>query len=138
MAKKKKDEPDASPPTAQGLPSPPGQQAPAGENGAQGPRRPVATFKCASSRDTYVEAAVWENEVNYQDGSKGTQYVVSFSRSYKNGEGWKTNHSYRAHDLVILEHLLRRAHAWVTDQRVIHDVPVAAPVNGTAHEPIPF
>ena len=86
MARKKKDE------TVEAVPS---AAPPPGENGTQGPRRPVAAFKCASGKDTYVEVAVWENEVHYQNGETGTQHVASFSRSYKNGEGWKTNHSYR-------------------------------------------
>lgn len=116
--------------------------APPGENGAQCPRRPVATFKCSSGKDTWVEVAVWENEVHYQNGEVGTQHVACFSRSYKNGDGWKTNHSYRVNDLMILQHLLQRAFAWMADHRVIFDRPVATPQapkeNGAPKEEIPF
>jgi hypothetical protein len=115
---------DVEPPTD---PSPPPVETPSpGEaptNGHQEKRQPVAKFKCASGKDTYIEVAVWENAVTYQDGTAGTQLSTSFSRSYKNGEGWKTNYSFRQHDLPILLYLLQKAHGWMLEQRVVSDVP---------------
>ena len=126
MARKKKTDlvaPD--PPAATGVDGTSVTDAPRPEpqRDQQEKRRPSFALKCASGKDTWIEVAVWENEVAYQDGGRGTQLVTSFSRSYRNGEGWKTNFSFRQHDLPVLGFLLDRAHAWILERRAVHDVP---------------
>ena len=36
---------------------------PESEHGPQEKRRPVFTLKCASGKDTWIEVAVWQNEM---------------------------------------------------------------------------
>ncbi len=44
-----------------------------------------------------VQADIWA-----QAAESGEFLTVSFSRSYKKGEEWKTGHSYQAHELEAL------------------------------------
>src|SRR4051812_5611752 len=111
MAKKRNAEAPAETPVN-------GHVEPTPDQGQQEKRRPVQTFKCASGKDTWIEVAVWTNEVTYQDGGKGTQLSTTFSRSYKHNEEWRTNYSYRQHDLPVLLYLMQQAYAWILDQRV--------------------
>jgi hypothetical protein len=89
--------------------SPPSDSpAPAGEK-----KKPVASWKCPSDRTTMLEVAVWENEVTHGDGSKGTQYAIVPSRSYKGQDGkWRPSFSCRQHDIPVLLFLLDKAHSW--------------------------
>lgn len=108
---------------------PPGEPPPSPEptNGkGEGKKRPLVSFKCATDRSTWIDVAIWSQDVTYGNGEKSTQYVTSFHRSYRDGNGeFQTNYSYRQHDLPILQYLLTRAYAWIADQRVIEDAPVA-------------
>ncbi len=127
MARKKKTDPNPSdPPPAEtngttATEAPPGESP---EGNGETKRRPVVSYKCPSDRSTWLEVSVWENTVTPREGEPYRQYVTTCQRSYKNGDGeWKANHSYRVHDLPVLCHLLAKAHAFATDQRVIEDVP---------------
>ena len=129
MAKRRKTDPDptSDPPTTADTNGTTATEAPPGESpdgNGEAKRRPVVSFKCPSDRSTWLEVSVWENIVTPQDGEPYKQYVTTCQRSYKTGDGeWKANHSYRAHDLPVLGHLLAKAHAFATDKRVIEDVP---------------
>ncbi|GJL50814.1 MAG: hypothetical protein NPIRA01_20410 [Nitrospirales bacterium] len=46
--------------------------------------------------------------------------TVSFSRSYKQGEQWKTGHSFQAHELEALSDVAADAKAWMKPYRHSH------------------
>lgn len=100
---------------------------PINENGAGEKKRPVQSYRVHSDRTTSIELAIWSNEVDYGDGNKGVQYSTTINRSYKGNDGWERQKhpSFRAHDIVVLQFLLRKAHDWMLQQRVVEDTPVA-------------
>ena len=54
-----------------------------------------------------VKAAIWRNETD-----NGSRFNVTFSRSYKNGDGnWKSTSSFRRDDLLVVAKLADRAHS---------------------------
>ena len=54
-----------------------------------------------------VKAAIWRNETN-----NGSRFNVTFSRSYKNGDGnWKSTSSFRRDDLLVVAKLADQAHS---------------------------
>ena len=62
--------------------------------------KPVKTIRLGS-----VEASIWENE---NDGRK--THSVTFKRSYKDGEEWKTSDSYWTEHLLLLAKVADLAH----------------------------
>lgn len=77
------------------------------------PKRPIRNFGPYSvGRDTSVEAACWENQIEVESGMI-TTYNVTIKRSYrdqKTGE-WKANQNYRLADLPILIHAIQKCSA---------------------------
>ena len=53
-----------------------------------------------------IEASIWENE--HDDGKKS--HAVTFSRSYKDGDDWKTSTSFRVEHLLLLAKAADQAH----------------------------
>ena len=54
-----------------------------------------------------VKAAIWRNETD-----NGSRFNVTFSRSYKNGDGnWKSTSSFRRDDLLVVAKLADQAHS---------------------------
>ena len=62
--------------------------------------KPVKTIRMSG-----IEASIWENE---NDGRK--THSVTFKRSYKDGEEWKTSESYWAEHLLTLAKVADMAH----------------------------
>lgn len=80
-------------------------------------RKPAFSMKLWSDRSTIIEAAVWANEMQGDNGN-WTAYSVTFSRQYRDEKGtWNTNHSYRQHDLACLGFLLQKALSWSLEQK---------------------
>ena len=61
-----------------------------------------------SIREGRVQLAIWENT---REG--GPPYDVTLSRSYKDGETWKTVHNFSAYDLEALLKALTEAKRFV-------------------------
>ena len=55
-----------------------------------------------------IRAAVWENPTD-----TGVWYAVTFERSYRDGEEWKSSDSYGRDDLLVLAKLADLAHTWI-------------------------
>ena len=54
-----------------------------------------------------VKAAIWRNE-----SDNGARFNVTFSRSYRDSEGeWKTTHSFRRDDLLVVAKAADQAHS---------------------------
>ncbi len=59
-----------------------------------------------------IKAAVWANTVE-----DGVRHNVTFERSYKDGEEWKTTSSFGRDDLLAVAKLADQAHSWILLQR---------------------
>ena len=66
-------------------------------------KKPIENIKLG-----LIEAAIWQNE-----GSNGTFYNVTVSRSYKDGDTWKKSDSYGRDDLPLVCKALDMAHTWI-------------------------
>ena len=53
-----------------------------------------------------VKAAIWQNET---EGRK--RHNVTFSRLYKDGDGWKSTQSFGRNDLLVLAKVADQAHS---------------------------
>lgn len=58
-----------------------------------------------------IRAAIWANTV---DGI--TRYNVTFSRLYKDEDGWKDSASFGREDLLLLAKVCDMAHLWIYEQ----------------------
>jgi hypothetical protein len=58
-----------------------------------------------------IQAAVWEN-----DTDQGPRYNTTFSRSYKDGEEWKSSDSFGRDDLLTVAEAARLAFLWIHEQ----------------------
>jgi len=53
-----------------------------------------------------IKAAIWANETE-----NGIRYNVTFSRLYKDGDGWKRSESFGRDDLLLLAKIADRVHS---------------------------
>ena len=57
-----------------------------------------------------ITASIWKNT-----NEKGTFYNVTFERRYKDGDQWKSSHSYNAGDLLELAKAADLAHTRILE-----------------------
>ena len=81
--------------------------------------RPVHTVRYGA-----VRAAIWRNIVDNGNASK-PMYNVTFSRSYKDGDGWKDSSGFGGDDLLLLAKVADEAHSWICRQPANSDGPSA-------------
>jgi hypothetical protein len=62
-------------------------------------------------RNRLVTAAVWENPV-----ADGLMHTVTFDRTYRAGEEWRTSTSFAGRDLISLAKVALEAHSWIGKQ----------------------
>lgn len=55
-----------------------------------------------------IRAAVWANPTDH-----GVWHNVTFERTYKDGEDWKSSDSFGRDDLLTLAKLADLAHTWI-------------------------
>ena len=58
-----------------------------------------------------LKAAIWQNET-----TNGIRHSVTFARSYKDGETWKSTSSFGRNDMLPLGKLANEAHTWIITQ----------------------
>ena len=58
-----------------------------------------------------IKAAIWAN-----GPADGVFYNVTFERSYKDGDEWKSSISFGRDDLLKLAKVADEAHSWITRQ----------------------
>jgi hypothetical protein len=58
-----------------------------------------------------LTASIWR-----QDTDKGPMFNVSFQRSYKEGETWKSSTSFGKHDLLVVGLMATRCFEWIGAQ----------------------
>ena len=66
----------------------------------------------AKVRVGLITASIWENT-----NDKGTFHNVTFERRYKDGDQWKSSHSYNADDLLALAKAADLAHTQIVEYR---------------------
>ena len=77
--------------------------------------KPVAELRIGA-----VKATVWENEVGGI-----TRHNVTFSRIYRDGDQWKTSHSFGLNNLLVLAKLADQVHTLISERNA-----EAAPARG--------
>ncbi len=55
-----------------------------------------------------IKAAIWGNTTE-----EGIRHNVTFERRYRDGEEWKSTHSYGRDDLLTLAKVADEAHTWI-------------------------
>ena len=55
-----------------------------------------------------IKAAIWGNQTE-----EGIRHNVTFERRYRDGEEWKSTHSYGRDDLLTLATVANEAHSWI-------------------------
>lgn len=73
-----------------------------------------------------LKAAVWANQTN-----DGVRHNVTFLRSYKDGEVWKTSNAFGRDDLLAVAKLADQAHSWIVQQRPVRKAEPADLRKGT-------
>lgn len=69
-------------------------------------QQPVQKFRYGN-----IEAVIWANETD-----NGVIHKVTFNRSYKDGEAWKTATSFGRDDLPLVAKLANKVHSWIYEQ----------------------
>ena len=59
-----------------------------------------------------VSASIWRQETD-----KGVMFNVTFQRSYKEGEEWKSSSSFGRNNLLVLSLIAARAFEWIGNQQ---------------------
>lgn len=59
-----------------------------------------------------ISASIWQ-----QDTDSGPMFNVTFQRSYKDGETWKTSASFGRQNLLVLSLIAARAYEWISNQK---------------------
>ena len=64
-----------------------------------------------------LKATIWQNE-----NTTGKHHNLTFSRSYKDGETWKSTSSFGRNDMLPLGKLANEAHTWIINQEATKPV----------------
>ncbi|MGO8697005.1 MAG: hypothetical protein ACLQVY_04720 [Limisphaerales bacterium] len=70
------------------------------------PNKPVHHIRSGA-----VSASIWRQET-----PKGPVFNVTFQRSYKEGEDWKTSTTFGCGNLLVLGLIAARAFEWISSQ----------------------
>ena len=79
--------------------------------------KPVAELRIGA-----VKATVWENEVGGI-----SRHNVTFSRIYRDGDQWKTTHSFGFNNLLILAKLADQVHTLIAERNAESAQEASAP-----------
>ena len=69
---------------------------------------PKTTRPVHEVRIGLIKGAIWANQTD-----DGVRHNVTFERSYKDGEDWKTTTSFGRDDLLTLAKVADLAHSWI-------------------------
>ncbi len=74
-----------------------------------------------------IRASIWANETE-----NGIRHNVTFDRTYRDGETWKSTTSFGRDDLLVLAKAADQAHTWIISQPRDHSEPGVTPENKPA------
>lgn len=81
-------------------------------------KTPMKTFgPYGSGQGSFIEVAVWENEVDVEGGRKATVHAISFSRNYREKEEWKKTKTLRLQDIPVLQFALGKAQEFLLETK---------------------
>jgi hypothetical protein len=80
-------------------------------------KKPVTSFGPYYSSGSYIEVAVWQNEIA-ANGRTLSVFAVSFSRNYRADDKWKKTTSLRVQDIPVLGYALAKAQAFILEQKL--------------------
>jgi hypothetical protein len=82
-------------------------------------RKPVQVFSYLVSRDTYIQASIWDRVVTLSDGTEFTAHDVTVRKRYRDARDgdWKTLYSFRGSEIYAVLHALSQASAWILEAR---------------------
>lgn len=88
--------------------------------GQQEKKTPIFSSDVRGSSGSKVHMAIWENEIELNDGSTAVGFAATFHRTFRKGQGEfaKTN-SYRLHDLQALQYAVTKAIAWIYENQAV-------------------
>ena len=81
-------------------------------------KAPVAKFgPYSSGSGNSIELAIWSNEIVVDGGQKVNVHSISFSRNYRDNDGWKKVKTMRPADLPVLVYALNKAQEWIFEHQ---------------------
>ena len=86
------------------------------------PKKPVHREKSGA-----IEASIWEN-----DGREGSFYSFTIGRLYKQGDDWKTSHSFGTRSAADVAAVATLAARWIAEQE--NPAPPRATQETDAHQ----
>jgi len=78
--------------------------------------KPIDTLSVPAGKGAFINAAIWENEVE-QDQQKYKTYSVSLEKRYHDGKTWQTAKSFQANELLQVAYLANEAYKRALRQR---------------------
>ena len=85
--------------------------------------KPVDSISIPTAGGSFINAAIWENEVEQPEQSF-TTYSVTIEKRYRDGKEWKTAKSFKASELLQVAYAAEEAYKR-TLQRKANDRKVA-------------
>ena len=85
-------------------------------------KKPVHVVSYCISKDTYIQASIWERTVD-NDGNPFIVYDVSLRKRFKAGDTWKSVYSFRGSELPFLSRAVQKAEDWILESLKKDDVP---------------
>lgn len=86
--------------------------------------KPVDTISVPAGNGTFINAAIWENEVEQADQTY-TAYSVTIEKRYRDGTEWKTAKSFNAGELLQVAYAAEEAYKRSLQRRQASDRKVA-------------
>ena len=71
--------------------------------------KPVDSISIPAGNGAFINAAIWENEVEQSDQSY-TTYSVTIEKRYRDGKEWKTAKSFNAGELLQVAYAAEEAY----------------------------
>ena len=79
--------------------------------------KPVKTIgPLGSGNGSFIEVAIWENEITVDGDRQVNVHAVSFSRNYREKDDWKKTKTLRTQDIPVLKYALDQAYDWLMSQ----------------------
>ncbi|MEZ6136062.1 MAG: hypothetical protein R3C53_14270 [Pirellulaceae bacterium] len=71
--------------------------------------KPIETVSVPSAKGAFINASVWENEVD-QDGQKYKTYSVSIEKRYQKDGTWNTASAFNANELLVVAYIANKTY----------------------------
>ena len=79
-------------------------------------KAPVHTISLPAGKGAQIQASIWENQVNGDNGSF-TSYSVTVVRRYMDGDSWKSANGFRHADLLLVAKAAEMAYEAILQEK---------------------